>query len=184
MGGFTTQRRMAASLLRVGLNKVWMNPDKSEDIAGAITREDVRGLIADGTIRKVFKRGASRGRWRANKALRDYGHRKGPGSRKGAKGARTGHKKPWIKRIRLQRARLQALRDGRALTRRAYRDLYRRAAGGQFRNIAHLGQTLEAMGVREAAARKAAPKKETRKKAAKKAPRKASKGAGKKETRR
>ena len=158
MGGFLTQRRMAASLLGVGLNKVWMDPEKTEQIGEAITREDVRGLIADGTIRKIFDRGASRGRWRAFKALRDYGHRRGPGSRKGARGARTGHKAPWIKRIRLQRARLRTLRDGGTLKRGAYRSLYQRASGGQFRNLAHLGQTLDAMGVREVGTKKEARK--------------------------
>lgn len=144
-----SQRRMAASLLKVGLGKVWMDPEKAEEIADAITRDDVRGLIESGTIRKVFPRGASRGRWRAFKELRDYGHRKGPGSRKGARGVRTGHKRPWVKRIRLQRARLRSLRDAGALPRNLYRNLYRRASGGQFRNLAHLNQTLEGLGVRE-----------------------------------
>lgn len=183
MGGLATQRRMAASLFGVGRNKVWMDPEKGEEIAEAITREDVRGLIADGAIRRIFERGPSRGRWRATKALRDYGHRKGPGSRKGARGARTGHKAPWMKRIRLQRGRLQALRDAGSLKRRAYRDLYRRAAGGQFRNLAHLNQTLAATGVRGAAAkkesRKAAPRKGAPKKGAKAAGKRAARKGGK-----
>ncbi len=180
MGGLSTQRRMAASLLGVGRNKVWMDPEKGEDIAEAITREDVRGLIADGAIRRIFEVGPSRGRWRATKALRDYGHRKGPGSRKGARGVRTGHKAPWMKRIRLQRARLQELRDAGGLKRRAYRDLYRRAGGGQFRNLAHLSQTLEAMGVRGAAAKKGARKKKEPKRKARGAEKKTSGKGGKK----
>ncbi|MEM3085859.1 MAG: 50S ribosomal protein L19e [Halobacteria archaeon] len=178
MGGLRTQRRMAASLLGVGAHKVWMDPEKGEDIAKAITREDVRGLIADGSIRRIFNRGPSRGRWRAFKALRDYGHRKGPGSRKGARGARMGHKGPWIKRIRLQRARLQSLRDAGALKRRAYRDLYRRAGGAQFRNLAHLDQTLEAMGVKSAAAKRGGRKAARRAVKTKEAPRKAGKEKG------
>lgn len=173
MGGLATQRRMAASLFGVGRNKVWMDPEKGEEIAEAITREDIRGLIADGAIRRIFDRGPSRGRWRAYKALRDYGHRKGPGSRKGARGARAGQ--PWVQRIRLQRKRLRALRDGGALKRSAYRGLYRRATGGQFRSLAHLNQTLEAMGVREAGA-----KKTVKKAVSKKETRKGTRGAGKK----
>ncbi len=180
MGGLATQRRMAASLFGVGRNKIWMDPEKGEEIAEAITREDVRGLIADGAIRRIFERGPSRGRWRATKALRDYGHRKGPGSRKGARGARTGHKAPWMKRIRLQRGRLQALRGAGSLKRRAYRDLYRRAAGGQFRNLAHLNQTLEAAGVRGAAAKKGARKGAPGKKKVKGAGKKAARKGGKK----
>ncbi len=81
-----------------------------------------------------------------------------------------------MKRIRLQRARLRALRDAGALKRSAYRDLYLRASGAQFRNLAHLNQTLEAMGVQERPAarkggRKVAPKP--------KAPRGGKKGAPK-----
>lgn len=177
MGGFLTQRRMAASLLGVGENKVWMDPEKGEEIGEAITREDVRGLIADGTIRRIFDRGPSRGRWRAYKALRDYGHRKGPGSRKGARGARSGHKAPWIKRIRLQRARLRALRDSGALKRSAYRDLYRRASGAQFRSLAHLDQTLEAMGIRERGAKRKARKAAKGESAPRSRPAKSAKGA-------
>ena len=46
------QRRLASELLKVGQNRVWMDPDRVEDIQSAITKSDVRKLIYEGTVRK------------------------------------------------------------------------------------------------------------------------------------
>ncbi|MEM3574244.1 MAG: 50S ribosomal protein L19e, partial [Candidatus Bathyarchaeia archaeon] len=50
-----TQRRMAAEILGVGIDRVWMNPDDIEKIESAITREDVRRLIHEGSIKAIQK---------------------------------------------------------------------------------------------------------------------------------
>jgi len=94
------QRRLAASLLKCGVNRVWFDPERLSDIENAISREDLRGLITEGVIKAHQKKGVSRGRARARTAQRAYGHRKGAGKRKGAQGARTPSKQAWIQKIR------------------------------------------------------------------------------------
>lgn len=147
------QKRLAAEILKVGKSRVWINPDKIEDVAPAITREDVRGLIDEGVISSKPEIGASRGRYRERQAKRAYGHRKGHGSRKGTKGARRGKKEIWVKKIRILRRRLKALKDEGALTTQTHRKLYQKAKGGEFKNLAHLNSYLETMGVKTAAGR-------------------------------
>ena len=51
------QRKLAAKILKIGVNRVKIDPDSLSDLALAITREDVKRHIDDGTIkkRKIYK---------------------------------------------------------------------------------------------------------------------------------
>ena len=143
MSDLLSQRRLAAAILDCGENRVWFDPEQISDIENAVSREDIRGLIKDGAITAHLKKGVSRGRARIRIAKRSYGHCKGHGRRKGAKGARTPSKRVWIKKIRALRTTLREMRDTGAIERSVYRKFYRRAAGGQFRNVSHLKQNIE-----------------------------------------
>ncbi|UCF59603.1 MAG: 50S ribosomal protein L19e, partial [Candidatus Bathyarchaeota archaeon] len=44
-----SQRRLAAELLNVGEGRVWIDPDRIEDVEAAITREEIRRLIHEET---------------------------------------------------------------------------------------------------------------------------------------
>ena len=143
MSDLASQRRLAAAVLGCGENRVWINPEKLSEVQSALSREDIRNLIEEGAISSHQKMGISRGRARARIAKRAYGHCKGPGRRSGAKGARTPSKTQWIKKIRAQRKELRAQREAGSITRTEYRRLYRRAAGGQFRNVAYLKAQIE-----------------------------------------
>ncbi|AFD00095.1 LSU ribosomal protein L19E [Methanocella conradii HZ254] len=138
MADLANQKRLAADILKIGVTRVWMDPERLEDIATAITREDLRKLIEDGVIKRKPVVGISRGRARERAAKRAKGHRKGHGSREGAAGARAPKKEQWMRRIRAQRKVLRAMRDEKAIDARTYRILYRKAKGGEFRNVAHL----------------------------------------------
>jgi len=138
MTDIANQRRLAASLLGCGINRVWFDAERISDIQNAISREDIRGLIGEGVIRARQVQGNSRGRARALMAKRSYGHCKGPGRRKGAAGARNPSKREWIQKIRAIRKTLAELRESGEIAPHLYRTLYRKAAGGQFRNVAHL----------------------------------------------
>jgi large subunit ribosomal protein L19e len=143
MTNLTNQRRIASKVLGCGLNRVWLGPEASEDIAAAITREDVRELVESGNIKSAPVKGVSRGRARARDAKRKYGHRKGHGSRKGKKGARNPSKEQWMKKIRALRRRLKELRDDGTLDRSTYCKVYRKAKGGEYRSVAHLEAHLD-----------------------------------------
>lgn len=137
------QKRLASEILGVGQTRVWIDPGKMEEVAKAITREDIRGLIEQGVIKRKPVRGISRGRARERALKRAKGRRRGHGSRKGAKGARSPSKEQWMKRIRALRKRLRELRDAGKITKSLYRKLYLKAKGGEFRSVAHLNAFLK-----------------------------------------
>lgn len=139
MTDLAAQKRLAADELDVGKSRVWFDPEEQAEIAEAITREDIRDLIDEGTIRAEDAQSNSRGRARKRDAKRKYGHRKGAGTRKGKAGARQNKKKAWISRIRAQRKRLKQLRDEEeVLTPTQYRELYNKASGGEFDSVDRL----------------------------------------------
>jgi large subunit ribosomal protein L19e len=131
----TTQRRLAASILGVGENRIWMDPARAEEISSAITRRDVERLIREGAIKARPVRGISRGRKREGK--------RGPRSRTGSWGARLPEKERWMRRVRALRKRLRELRESGKISRSEYRRLYRRVSGGYFRTKAHLEAYLK-----------------------------------------
>ncbi|HOV81700.1 MAG TPA: 50S ribosomal protein L19e [Methanothrix sp.] len=149
MAGFTTQRRLAAAELKVGESRVWINPDPemAGELSDAITREDIRAQIEAGNIRAKPKKGNSRARIRARMEKRAYGHRKGPGHRRGSRGARSPRKDQWMTKIRAQRKRLRELRDDGQIDRHAYRMLYRKSKGGEYRSLSHLNAYIKAKGL-------------------------------------
>lgn len=143
MTSVSNQKRLAAEVLGVGENRIWLDPDKLTDIANAITREDIRGLIKEGTVKFTQAQGTSRGRARANGVKRKKGHKTGHGTRKGAKNARSPRKQLWMRRIRVQRRALRALRDNNTLDRTTYRRMYRKAKGGEYRTASVLRTQAE-----------------------------------------
>lgn len=150
MTDLANQRRLAAEVLEIGVNRVWMDPEASKDIAAALTREDIRKLIEEDKVGARPIRGVSRGRARKVDETRAYGHRKGHGSRSGAKGARRPKKQQWMKKIRALRSRLKELRENEKIDATTYRKLYVKAKGGEYRSRAHLDSHIEALKVKEA----------------------------------
>jgi len=138
MSDLSNQKRLAASVLGCGVNRIWFDPERAADVEGAISRDDLRTLITEGVIKARPKKGVSRGRARERDAKRAYGHRRGPGKRRGAAGARRPSKTQWVQRIRAIRKTMRALRDEGQIDPHLYRILYRKASGGQFRSIAHM----------------------------------------------
>jgi len=132
------QRRLAAAVLGVGSNRIWIDPEGAEEVEAAITRQEIRKLIKDGVIQAAPEKKTSRGRARARQAQKKAKRRRGPGKRKGAKYSVVPRKVRWMSKIRAQRKRLKRLRERRIITVSTYRNLYRKAKGGEFRSIAEL----------------------------------------------
>jgi large subunit ribosomal protein L19e len=143
MSDLSAQRRLAADVLDVGKNRVWFDPGAQSEIAEAITREDIRELVQDGTIQSKEARGNSRGRARERDEKRAYGHRTGPGTRKGRAGARKNAKQDYQSRIKAQRRTLKELREDGTLTSTQYRKLYNMANGGEFDSVRRLTTYIE-----------------------------------------
>ncbi len=138
MADLRNQKRLAADIMKVGQSRVRIDPDRQEEVAGAVTRADVRKLINGKVIVSVQKQGVSRGRGRKLDAQKAKGRRVGPGSRKGAKYARLPRKQRWMALIRALRSEIRGYRESGAIDRHTYREYYMRAKGGQFRSRAHM----------------------------------------------
>jgi len=136
-----SKRRIASLIMHVGLHRVRFDPENLDMIADAITREGIRGLIADGSIWAERTKGVSRGRFRIRRNVATK-RGKGPGSKEGTRGARAGKKRLWILKVRALRKRLNLAREHGALTGTSFRKLYMRIKGGQVRSVAHLEQIL------------------------------------------
>ena len=81
----TTQKRLAASILKVGLNRVWIDPEQMEEVSMAMTRDAVRQLIDNGAIKAKPQKGISSYRSKKIAQQKAKGKRKGRGSIKGRK---------------------------------------------------------------------------------------------------
>ncbi len=137
------QKRMAAEILDVGENRIYIDPDEQEEVSEAITRNDIRNLIEGGAIQKRDEKGTSNARSKKIKKQKKKGQRKGQGSRKGKKSARKGDKEKWMEKIRAIRARLKEMRDNDEITQEQYRKLYDMSKGGFFRDTNHLENHVE-----------------------------------------
>ncbi len=139
----TSQRRIAAQILKVGKNKVKFDISKLSEIKEAITKTDIRSLINQKIIKAKPVKGTSRYRARKLKKQKAKGRRKGPGSRKGKKTARFPRKKKWMLKVRTQRKLIRLLKDKKIITPKIFRDLYKKVTGNFFRSRRHIRLYLE-----------------------------------------
>jgi large subunit ribosomal protein L19e len=122
-------------VLKVGQNRIWIDPNRIDDVAMAIRRDDIRRLVHEGAIRRVQAKGVSRARAKLLHLKRKRGLRRGYGSREGSRYAGLSSKERWMIRIRAIRRHLKKLRARRVIKPRDYRRLYRLAKGGIFDSI-------------------------------------------------
>ncbi len=144
MTNLTNQRRLAAEILKIGRNRVWINPEHVDDVESAITREEVRKLIHEKIITPLPIQGVSRGRAKIIQAKKRLGRRAGPGSRSGTPKAVVSKKEAWMLKIRSLRRRLRELKTKRIITEANYRELYLIAGSGRFASIAEMERYAKA----------------------------------------
>ncbi len=147
MTDLRNQRRMASDILKCGVKRVWMDYDRLDEIAKAVTKDDIRVLIKGKAIKSRQIKGISSGRNKYFKKQKEKGRRRGHGSRKGAKYARLPKKERWINTIRPIRLYLRTLRDEKKIDATKYRKYYMKAKGGEFRNKHHLQTRLISDGI-------------------------------------
>ena len=133
-----TQRKLASNVLKCGIHRIWIDPEKSDKVSMAITRGEIRKFINEDIIKLLPENTQSRGRARALAQKKKKGRRIGAGSKKGKKYSVVSRKTRWINKIRAQRRKLRDLRERRIISVNTYRSLYRKAKGGEFRSVAEL----------------------------------------------
>jgi large subunit ribosomal protein L19e len=144
MTNLSSQRRLAAQILKVGQNRVWIDPERMDDIESAITREEVRKLIHEKVIVSLPEKGVSRSRAKAVRRKKRMGRRKGSGSRTGSSHAKISKKDAWMSKIRSLRKKLRELKASRVITESTYRKVYMIAGSGKFESVAELERYLKA----------------------------------------
>ena len=132
------QKAIAADLMKCGVSRVRIRQGSEGDVAEALTREDMRGLIAKGAVYKIQKKGTSRGHAREIMRQKKRGRRKGAGSIKGKSGSRMSSKTAWVETVRPLRRMLVEFRNSGQIERSDYRMLYRKVKGGAFRSKKHM----------------------------------------------
>ena len=132
------KKKLAGKILRVSYQKVRFAEGAQEDVQKAITRSDMRGLIAVGKVYVNPQNYHSRAGARKNAAQKRKGRQQGRGSKKGSKHSIVTRKDFWMTRVRLQRKFVSELREKGLLTVESYRLLRNKMKGGYFRNLRHL----------------------------------------------
>jgi large subunit ribosomal protein L19e len=143
----TNQKRLAARILKCGVNRVWIHPSYVDQIANSVQTDDIREFIDEGWIKAKPIKGTSRVRARLRLAQKRKGRRKGQGTRAGTANARNPRKNRWMRTIRSQRRVLKAFREDGTLEPSQYRRYYLKAKGGSYRSIAHMRSQMTVEGV-------------------------------------
>lgn len=138
-------KKMAAQILKCGVNSIWLDPEQREKVKTVMTKEDVRTLIKEKAIKKKQANSQSRGRARTLKEKRKKGRKSGKGKRKGTKKARTEKKPTWMKNVRSQRKTLKEMKkeNPEGVEKIGYRTLYKRIKGGYFKGKKYLKAAIE-----------------------------------------
>jgi large subunit ribosomal protein L19e len=137
-----TKKQLASRVFKVGVNRVVFASDHLDDVADAITRENIRSLFTANTIRIKPIVGTSRGRAKVKK-IQKKKRGVGQGSKKGAKGARIGKKEVYVIKGRSLRYSLKIAKDRKEITIKEFWALYKKIRGNTVRNIAHLRTLID-----------------------------------------
>nr|UXY87947.1 60S ribosomal protein L19 [Cryptomonas curvata] len=128
------QKRAAASLLKCGKRKIWIDPNEKKEILLIDSRSSIKKFIKDGFIVKKNNCLHSRNRIRLRHEAIFKGRSSGTGKKKGSSNARSSKKNGWIFKQRVLRHLLKKYRKMSKIDNHLYRELYKKCKGNVFKN--------------------------------------------------
>ena len=145
MANLRLQKRLAASVLKVGKKRVWIDPNEVAEVALANSRKNIRKLFKDGLIMRRQVHMHSHSRVQRYHEAKRKGRHQGHGKRKGTKDARMPQKVLWMRRQRVLRRLLRKYRDAKKITKDLYHQFYLGSKGNQFKNKTVLIEAIHRM---------------------------------------
>jgi len=136
------KKHLISRVANVGVNRIKISLENLDEIADAITRDNIRSLITANKIKIIPIRGISRGRSKAKKEQKNKRGTK-PGSKQGKKNARLNRKKKYMSKVRSLRYRLKVSKKHGDITNNVFWSMYKKIQGNRIRNNAHLRDLLK-----------------------------------------
>ena len=133
MKNLRAKKAMAMKVLGVGKDRVWLDPERLQEIKEVVTKQDIAALIKEGIIKKKSIVGDKKRAHHKRLLRKKRGRRRGQGKKRKKI---INSKRDYVKKIRKLRRYIRHCRS--LLSEEDYRNTKKLIEGGQIRELKEL----------------------------------------------